>query len=128
VVDSSLEACPSRATAWIVFASERAVWRYEGKFKRTLGLTRYRRTYQEDIDCFMALAAAWKILSQGDSTRCEDDYLDFMDRVAGDGYLVPHVLFDYVCLEEPRAARNFRADVIDEMRAYIANYILVTGG
>ena len=128
VVDSSLEECPSQATAWIVFASERAVWRYEGKFKRTLGVTRYRRTYQEDIDCFMALAAAWNILSREDSTRCGEDYLDFMSKVAEDGYLVPHVLFDYVCLEEPRAARNFREDVINEMRTYVDNYILVAGG
>jgi hypothetical protein len=128
VIESSLEECPSQATAWIVFASQRAVWRYEGKFKRTQGLTRYRRTYQEDVDCFMALAAAWKILSQADSLQCESGYLDYMSRVAEEGYLVPHVLFDYVCLETPWAARNFRSEVIDEMRSYIDSYILVMGG
>jgi tetratricopeptide (TPR) repeat protein len=128
VIDDSLEDCPSLATAWIVFASQRAVWQYEGKFKRVLGSTRYRRTYEEDIDCFMALAAAWKILAEGDSTVCEGDYLQHVSRVAEDGYLVPHVLFDYVCLEQPLAARNFRTDVIDKMRAYINDYVLVAGG
>ena len=128
VIDDSLEDCPSQATAWIVFASQRAVWRYEGKFKHTMGVTRYRRTYEEDIDCFMALAAAWRILSESDSTVCEGDYLDHVSRVAEDGYLVPHVLFDYVCLEQPLAARNFRVEVIDKMRAYINDYVLVAGG
>lgn len=128
VIDDSLEDCPSQATAWIVFASQRAVWQYEGKFKHTLGATRYRRTYEEDIDCFMALAAAWRILSESDSTICEGDYLDHVSRVAEDGYLVPHILFDYVCLEQPLAARNFRVEVIDKMRAYINDYVLVAGG
>jgi len=128
VIDDSLEDCPSLATAWIVFASQRAVWRYEGKFKHTLGVTRYRRTYEEDIDCFMALAAAWRILSESDSTMCEGDYLDHVSRVAEDGYLVPHILFDYVCLEQPLAARNIRVEVIDKMRAYINDYVLVVGG
>jgi tetratricopeptide (TPR) repeat protein len=103
VIEDSLEDCPSEATAWIVFASERAVWRFEGKFKRTLGTTRYRRTYQEDIDCFMALAAAWKIVSKDDSTGCGSEYLDYVSGVADDGFLVPHVLFDYVCLDQPFA-------------------------
>jgi tetratricopeptide (TPR) repeat protein len=128
VIDDSLEDCPSQATAWIVFASQRAVWRYEGKFKRTLGITRYRPTYQEDIDCFMALAAAWKILSRNDSTVCESGYLDHVTRVAEEGYLVPHVLFDYVCIEQPLAARNFRVDVIDKLRAYVKTYILIERG
>ncbi len=128
VIDDSLEHCPSRATAWIVFASQRAVWRYEGKFKHTVGETRYRRTYEEDIDCFMALAAAWKILSEGDSTKCDGGYLDHVSKVAEDGYLVPHILFDYVCLEQPLAARNFRVEVIEKMRAYINDYVLVAGG
>jgi tetratricopeptide (TPR) repeat protein len=128
VIDDSLEDCPARATAWIVFASERAVWRYEGKFKHTLGTSRYRQTYEEDIDCFMALAAAWRVLTEGDTTACKDDYLDHVNRVAEDGYLVPHVLFDYVCLKHPLAARNFRTEVIDQMRAYVNDYILVAGG
>jgi hypothetical protein len=38
------------------------------------------------------------------------------------------VLFDYVCLEQPLAARNFRTEVIDKMRAYINDYVLVAGG
>lgn len=128
VIEDSLEGCPSEATAWIVFASQRAVWRFEGKFKRTLGTTRYRRTYQEDIDCFMALAAAWKIVSGEDSTRCESEYLDYVSSVADDGFLVPHVLFDYVCLDQPLAARNFRSQVIDKMRTYVDTYVLVGGG
>jgi hypothetical protein len=128
VIDDSLEDCPSQATAWIVFASQRAVWRYEGKFKQTLGITRYRPTYEEDIDCFMALAAAWRILSENDSVACSGGELDHMSKVAEDGYLVPHVLFDYVCLEQPLAARNFREAVIEQMRAYINDYVLVAGG
>jgi tetratricopeptide (TPR) repeat protein len=128
VIEDSLKDCPSKATAWIVFASERAVWRYEGKFKTTFGTTRYHRTYQEDLDCFMALAAAWKILSQEDSTACEGGYLDYLSKVADDGFLVPHVLFDYVCLDDPLAARSFRPDVIDKMRAYVNTYILARGG
>jgi tetratricopeptide (TPR) repeat protein len=103
VVDRSLENCPSAATAWVVFASERAVWQYEGKFKYTLGLTRYRPTYQEDIDCFMALAAAWKIISADDSTG-------------------------YECMEQPLAARNFPSEVIERMRSYLNGYVLVRGG
>jgi hypothetical protein len=31
VVDSSLVDCPMEASAWIVFASQRAVWKFEGK-------------------------------------------------------------------------------------------------
>jgi tetratricopeptide (TPR) repeat protein len=128
VVDASLEACPSQATAWIVYASQRAVWRYEGKYKRELGLTRYRRTYEEDVDCYMALAAAWKLLSQQDTTSCESTYLDHLGGVADEGYLVPHVLFDYICLRDPLAARGFTAEAIQQMRGYVDRFVLVQEG
>jgi tetratricopeptide (TPR) repeat protein len=128
VVDTSVEDCPVEAAAWIVFASERAVWRYEGKYKQYLGAARYARTYEEDIDCYMALAAAWKTLSPRDSTSCETDYLDHLDRVADDGYLVLHVLFDYVCLQDPFAARGFSAETIEGLREYVNKYVLVPRG
>lgn len=128
VVDASLEACPSQATAWIVYASQRAVWRYEGKYKRELGVTRYRRTYEEDVDCYMALAAAWKLLSQQDTTSCESPYLDHLGGVADEGYLVPHVLFDYICVRDPLAARGFTAEAIQQMRGYVDRFVLVGEG
>lgn len=128
IVDASVEECPMQATAWIVFASQRAVWRYEGKFRYYIGARKYKPTYEEDMDCFMALAAAWKVLLQQDTTICDSSYLDHLDRVADDGYLVPHVLFDYVCVKDPMAARGFSSEVIDELRKYINRYVLVPRG
>jgi tetratricopeptide (TPR) repeat protein len=128
VVDASLEDCPVQAAAWIVFASQRAVWRYEGKYKHYLGMARYAPTYEEDIDCYMALAAAWKVLSQRDSIACDTTYFEHLNRVADEGYLVPHVLFDHVCLEDPFAARGFSIDTIDGLREYISRYVLVPEG
>jgi tetratricopeptide (TPR) repeat protein len=128
VVDTSVEECPVQAAAWIVFASQRAVWRYEGKYKRYVGAKRYARTFEEDIDCYMSLAAAWKVLSQKDSISCDTRYFDHLDQVADDGYLVLHVLFDYVCLEDPFAARGFSADTVDGLRKYINRYVLVPRG
>ena len=128
VIDQSLEECPPQATAWIVFASQRAVWRYEGKFKQYTQRTRYATSYVEDIDCYMSLAAAWQILAEDDTTDCDFEYLDHINMVAEEGYLVPHVLFDYVCLENPMAARGFPTEVIEKMRAYINTYVLVSKG
>jgi tetratricopeptide (TPR) repeat protein len=128
VIDQSVEECASVASAWIVFTSQRAVWRYEGKFKYYTGKTKYAPTYEEDIDCYMALVAAWKVLGQQDSTGCDTAYLDHMSRVAEDGFLLPHVLFDYVCLEHPRAARGFSAEMIGRLRDYINTYVLVSKG
>lgn len=117
-----------QATAWMVFASQRAVWRYEGKYKQYMGVGKYQQTYEEDVDCFMALAAAWKVLSQQDTTVCDSNYFDHLDQVADEGYLVPHVLFDYVCIRDPLAARDFSTEVIDELRKYINQYVLVPRG
>jgi tetratricopeptide (TPR) repeat protein len=128
IIDASLEECPMQATAWIVFASQRAVWRYEGKYKQYMGVSKYQPTYEEDVDCFMALAAAWKVLSQQDTTVCDSNYFDHLDQVADEGYLVPHVLFDYVCVRDPLAARDFSTEVIDELRKYINQYVLVPRG
>jgi len=128
VLDSSLEDCPTLATAWIVFASQRAVWRYEGKFKQYSRQARYAPTYEEDIDCYMSLTAAWQVLAQTDTSVCDAGYLDHMSRVADAGYLVPHVLFDYVCLENPMAARGFPTEVIEKMRDYINTYVIVSRG
>jgi tetratricopeptide (TPR) repeat protein len=125
VVDASIEECPVQATAWIVYASQRAVWRYEGKYKRYLGAAKYSRTYEEDIDCYMSLAAAWKMLSRSDSTVCDARYFEHLGDVADDGYLVPHVLFDYVCLDDPFAARGFSAETIEVLREYVDRYVLV---
>ncbi len=128
VLDRSLEECPTQATAWIVFASQRAVWRYEGKFKQYARQTRYAATYEEDIDCYMSLTAAWQVLAENDTSDCDSEYLDHMNRVADEGYLVPHVLFDYVCFENPMAARGFPTEVIKKMRAYINTYVIVSKG
>jgi len=128
IVDKSLEDCPAVATAWVVYASERAVWRYESKFKSYTGLTKYRPTYEEDIDCFMALAAAWNVLSVQDSILCETDYLDYLSKIAEEGYLVPHILFDYVCVDNPTAARDFSREVIQQIRKYINRFVIVPKG
>ncbi|MGD8627458.1 MAG: tetratricopeptide repeat protein [bacterium] len=128
VLDSSLEECPTQATAWIVFASQRAVWRYEGKFREQSGEVKYAPTYEEDIDCYMSLTAAWQVLAQIDTSVCDSGYLDHMSKVADEGYLVPHVLFDYVCLEHPMAARGFPTEVIEKMRAYINTYVIISKG
>lgn len=145
VIDRSLEDCPLQATAWIAYASERAVWRYEGKYRRRFGPSRYARTYEEDIDCYMVLAAAWKTLAAEDSVpasapdstvgsaqpavqdsaSCDPRYLDYLSRVAGDGYLVSHVLFDHVCIENPSAARYFSVEVLDRLRDYVNTYVIV---
>jgi hypothetical protein len=125
VIDADLEGCPVQTAAWIVYSSQRAVWRYEAKYRRYIDSMHYLRTYHEDIDCYMALAAAWKVLSESDSTVCEAGYLEHLDKVASEGYLVPHVLFDYVCLEEPFAARRFTVDVINQLRGYVNRYVTV---
>jgi tetratricopeptide (TPR) repeat protein len=128
VLDSSLEECPTQATAWIVFVSQRAVWRYEGKFKEYSRKARYAPTYEEDIDCYMSLTAAWQVLAETDTSGCDAGYLDHISKVADEGYLVPHVLFDYVCLENPMAARGFPTEVIEKMRAYINTYVIISKG
>jgi tetratricopeptide (TPR) repeat protein len=128
LLDDSLKDCPAQATAWIVYASQRAVWKYEGKFKRYTGKTRYMRTYEEDVDCYMALAAAWKVLAENDSSACDSEYLDYLGRVAEEGLLVPLVLFDYVCLEHPQAARGFTAEAIEKIREYVNTFVLVSKG
>jgi tetratricopeptide (TPR) repeat protein len=128
IVDESLRDCSMQATAWIVYASQRAVWRYEGKYKRSLGPGKYYRTYEEDVDCYMALAAAWKVLTQEDSTACESDYLEHLRDVSDGGYLVAHVLFDYVCLQDPAAARGFSLEIVERLREYVDRYVLIPGG
>ncbi len=128
VLDRSLEECPTQATAWIVFTSQRAVWRWEGKFKQYTQQTRYVPTYEEDIDCYMSLTAAWQVLAESDTSGCDSEYLDHMNRVADAGFLVPHVLFDYVCLENPMAARGFPKEVIERMRDYVNTFIIVSKG
>jgi tetratricopeptide (TPR) repeat protein len=125
VIDDSLRDCPVQATAWIAYASERAVWRYEGKYQRRLGVGKYQPTYEEDVDCFMVLAAAWKTLSHQDSIGCETEYLDYLGEVADDGYLVSHVLFDYVCMQTPTAARYFSVEVLGRLRDYVNTYLIV---
>jgi hypothetical protein len=76
----------------------------------------------------MSLTAAWQVLAQTDTSVCDAGYMDHMSKVADEGYLVPHVLFDYVCLENPMAARGFPAEVIEKMRAYINTYVIVPRG
>jgi tetratricopeptide (TPR) repeat protein len=125
LIDQSLEDCPVAATAWIAYASERAVWKYEDKYKQYFGVTKYAATYEEDVDCYMVLAAAWKTLAQRDSAACDPAYLDYLDRVAEDGYLVSHVLFDHVCIEAPGAARFFTFEVIAKLRDYVNTYVIV---
>lgn len=132
VVDSSLVDCPMGASAWIVFASQRAVWQYEGKYKERYGAVRYERTYDEDVDCYMSLAVAWKVLAQqadstaaADSAACENDYLDFLVEASDGGHLISHVLMDYICLKAPGAARRFPQDIIDRMRDYVDKFVLV---
>ena len=134
VVDSSLVECPLEVSAWIVFASQRAVWKYEGKYQERYGNPRYEETYDEDVDCYMSLAVAWKVLSEeqdstslADSAACEDDYLDFLVEVSDGGHLVSHVLMDYICLNRPGAARRFPPDVIDRMRDYVNRFVLIPG-
>lgn len=127
-VDASLKDCPVQAAAWITYASERAVWRYEGKYMKRFGPGRYQSTFEEDIDCYMVLAAAWKTLARQDSTGCDAAYLDYLSKVADDGYLVSHVLFDYVCLETPQAARYFSVEVLARLRDYVNTYVIVSDG
>ncbi len=131
VIDSSLIDCPAEASAWMVFASQRAVWRYEGKYRQRYGAQPYERTYDEDIDCYMSLAVAWKVLTaRPDSTAagpdaCDDDYLDFLARVSDGGHLVSHVLMDYICLNAPGTARRFPPEIIERMRDYVDKYVLI---
>jgi tetratricopeptide (TPR) repeat protein len=132
VVDSSLVDCPLGASAWIVFASQRAVWQYEGKHKQRYSTSRYERTYDEDIDCYMSLAVAWKVLSEqrdsiavADSVVCDDEYLDYLAEVSDGGHLISHVLMDYICLRAPRTAQHFPPDIIERLRDYVDKFVLV---
>lgn len=131
VVDSSLVDCPMEASAWIVFASQRAVWQFEGKYQQRYGRTRYEKTYDEDVDCYMSLAVAWKVLSEqydstaADTLSCEDEYLDFLAEVSDSGHLVSHILMDYICLISPETARRLPPDVIDRMRDYVDRFVIV---
>lgn len=131
LIDESLRECPVEATAWIAYASERAVWKYEDKYKRNFGVGKYVPTFEEDVDCYMVLAAAWKTLAQADSITppdsavCDPAYLEYLERVADDGYLVSHVLFDHVCIKAPGAARYFTGDVIARIREYVDAYVII---
>ncbi len=132
VVDSSLVDCPVGASAWIVFASQRAVWQFEGKYQQRYGKTRYERTYDEDVDCYMSLAVAYKVLSEqrdslavADSAFCDNEYLDFLTEVSDSGHLVSHILMDYICLKSPETARLLSPEVIDRMRDYVDRFVIV---
>lgn len=132
VVDSSLVDCPVGASAWIVFASQRAVWQFEGKYQQRYGKTRYERTYDEDVDCYMSLAVAYKVLSGqrdslavADSASCDNDYLDFLAEVSDGGHLVSHILMDYICLKSPGTARFLSQEVIDRMRDYVDKFVII---
>jgi tetratricopeptide (TPR) repeat protein len=132
IIDSSLVDCPLEASAWLVFASQRAVWKYEGKYQQKYGRTRYEKTYDEDVDCYLSLAVAWQVLTEhqdsvlsADSSVCDSEYLDFLAEVSDQGHLVSHVLMDYICLESPGAARHFPAEVIDRMREYMEKFVLI---
>jgi tetratricopeptide (TPR) repeat protein len=126
ILDSSLVDCPVEASAWIVFASQRAVWKYEGKYQQRFSDSHYRRTYDEDVDCYMSLAVAWKVLAESsDSMSCDREYLDFLTEVSDGGYLVPHVLMDYICLANPRAAKHFPVELIERMRDYVDKYVII---
>jgi tetratricopeptide (TPR) repeat protein len=132
IVDSSLVDCPMKASAWIVFASQRAVWQFEGKYQQRYGSARYEKTYDEDVDCYMSLAVAWKVLSEqrdslavADSLSCEDEYLDFLAEVSDGGHLVSHILMDYICLKSPWTARRLSPEVIDRMRDYVDKFVIV---
>lgn len=132
VVDSSLADCPLGASAWIVFASQRAVWQYEGKYKHRYAGTRYERTYDEDIDCYMSLAVAYKVLVEqrdsvgvADSVLCENEYLNFLAEVSDGGHIISHVLMDYICVRAPRTASRFPQDIIERLRDYVETFVLV---
>jgi tetratricopeptide (TPR) repeat protein len=131
IVDSSLVDCPMEASAWIVFASQRAVWQFEGKYQQRYGQPRYEKTYDEDVDCYMSLAVAWKVLSEQrdstatDSLSCADEYLDFLAEVSDGGHLVSHILMDYICLNSPGTARRLSPDVIDRMREYVDEFVII---
>ena len=132
VVDSSLVDCPLEASAWVVFASQRAVWQYEGKYQQRTGESRYQPTYDEDVDCYMSLAVAWKVLSGRrdslavpDSLSCGNEYLDFLSEVSDGGHLVSHILMDYICLKSPGTARLLSGEVIDRMRDYVDKFVIV---
>jgi hypothetical protein len=132
VVDSSLVECPLGASAWIVFASQRAVWQYEGKYQQRFGKTGYEPTYDEDVDCYMSLAVAWKVLTERrdslavtDSLTCDNEYLDFLAEVSDGGHLVSHILMDYICLKSPGTARLLSSEVIDRMRDYVDRFVIV---
>ncbi len=125
VVDDSVKDCPAVATAWIVFASQRATWRYEGKYKIQTLKTKYHHTLEEDVDCYMTLAAAWKLLSKEDTGGCDVSYLSHLARLAEDGYLVPHVLFDYNCARDPSLGKRFKPETVDLIRQYINRYVII---
>ena len=125
VIDDSVKDCPAVATAWIVYASQRATWRYEGKYKLQTLKTKYRHTLEEDVDCYMTLAAAWKLLSKEDTGGCDVSYLSRLVRLAEDGYLIPHVLFDYNCARDPSLGKRFKPETVDLIRQYINRYVIV---
>lgn len=125
IVDSSVKDCPAVATAWIVYASQRAVWRYEGKYKQQVGKTKYHHTLEEDVDCYMTLAAAWKLLSDEEKGNCDVSYLSHLTKLAEDGYLIPHILFDYCCARDPSLGKRFKPETVDLIRQYINRYVIV---
>lgn len=134
IIDSSLVDCPMEASAWVVFASQRAVWKYEGKYRQRYGNSGYQQTYDEDVDCYMSLAVAYKMLSgRPDSTLnaeqagCDSEYLEFLAEVSDAGHLVSHVLMDYICLNNPGAARRLSPAVIQRMRDYVNEFVLIAG-
>ncbi|MGQ9603944.1 MAG: tetratricopeptide repeat protein [bacterium] len=128
IVDESVKDCPAVATAWIVYASQRAAWRYEGKYKQQTMKSRYNHTLEEDVDCYMTLAAAWKLLSNEDKGECDVSYLSYLIKLAEEGYLIPHILFDYSCARDPLLGRRFKPETVEIIRSYIENYIIVPEG
>ena len=96
------------------------------------GESRYQPTYDEDVDCYMSLAVAWKVLSDrrdslaiADSLSCGNEYLDFLAEVSDGGHLVSHILMDYICLKSPGTARLLSGEVLDRMRDYVDKFVII---
>lgn len=114
-------------TRWMPYSFTKAVWRYEpGFFYEKTGLTEYRPTPEEEIECIRNMTWAYNTFRlHGKSGK--DPILDRLERIQYRFFLREFVLFEILSPKNPEIlltpGPRYREDLID----YIKEFVLLKG-
>jgi hypothetical protein len=75
--------------AWTAYGLTRQLWATEKFFQTFPGESRYRPTFEEEVEAREALATLWEAAKK--QVHVEDPYLDHLLEVVADGYLREYV-------------------------------------